>query len=194
MSAILPAATDVDWEASWAPYDEATYKSVLSQIRPDDIVLDIGAGDLRLARRMAAICRRVYAIEIQPALIRRSPGRARLDPHNLFVLQGDARRLEFPRDVTVGVLLMRHCTHYNLYARKLKQSGAQRLLTNARWRMDVESVLLQAQPLPYREAGPGWYACGCGTVGFKCHSIDSLSPEAMATTTEVVNCPSCNPP
>ena len=192
MNALLPAATDLDWEASWAPYDEATYQSVLSQIRSDDIVLDIGAGDLRLARRMAAICRRVYAIEIQPALIRRSAATARLDPPNLFILQGDARHLEFPRDVTVGVLLMRHSTHYKLYARKLQQAGAQRLLTNARWRMDVESVQLQAQPIPYLAAGPGWYACACGAVGFICESLDTLTPEAMATTTEVVHCPSCN--
>ncbi len=47
---------DLDpWEARWAPYDEATYAAVLAAIRPDDVVLDIGAGDLRLARRMAQI-------------------------------------------------------------------------------------------------------------------------------------------
>ena len=59
-----------DWEARWAPYDEPTYQTVLQAIRPDDLVLDIGAGDLRLACRMAAVCRGVIAIERQPALLR----------------------------------------------------------------------------------------------------------------------------
>ena len=39
-----------DWELHWAPYDPATYQMVLEQLLPDDVVLDIGAGDLRLAR------------------------------------------------------------------------------------------------------------------------------------------------
>ena len=106
-----------DWEARWAPYDEPTYQAVLQAIQPDDLVLDIGAGDLRLACRMAAICRGVIAIERQPALLRAqaaSPGR--IHPDNLTVLVGDARQLEFPQGITAGVLLMRHCTHYQYYA------------------------------------------------------------------------------
>lgn len=59
-----------EWEARWAPYDEATYAAVLAAIRPDDVVLDIGAGDLRLARRMAKVARRVIAWEIQPELLK----------------------------------------------------------------------------------------------------------------------------
>jgi hypothetical protein len=41
------------WEALWAPYDEPTYQLVLDYVRPDDVVLDIGAGDLRLTRQVA---------------------------------------------------------------------------------------------------------------------------------------------
>jgi hypothetical protein len=57
------------WEARWAPYDEATYAAVLAAIEPGDVVLEIGAGDLRLARRMAERARQVIAWEIQPELL-----------------------------------------------------------------------------------------------------------------------------
>ncbi len=52
------------WERLWAPYDEPTYQSVLDKILPTDVVLDIGAGDLRFARKAARISRRIYALEI----------------------------------------------------------------------------------------------------------------------------------
>lgn len=183
-----------DWEARWATYDEPTYQSVIQAIQPDDIVLDIGAGDLRLAYRMAAICRAVIAIEMQPALLRaRAHSPARIRPDNLTVMVGDARLLEFPKDITTGVLLMRHCTHYQLYATKLKQAGARRLITNARWRMDVEVVDLLAPALPFVLARPGWFACDCGAIGFKCGPVEAIKPETMLATTQVRNCPTCDP-
>ena len=61
-----------EWEMCWSPYDEPTYAAVLSTLSPTDVVLDIGAGDLRLARRMAAVVRQVIAWEIQPNLLERS--------------------------------------------------------------------------------------------------------------------------
>lgn len=57
------------WEARWAPYSEVDYAAVQVAIRPDDVVLDIGAGDLRLARRLAQIARQVIAWEMQPELL-----------------------------------------------------------------------------------------------------------------------------
>ena len=41
------------WEAQWAPYDDDTYARALDFVPPGAVVLDIGAGDLRLARRLA---------------------------------------------------------------------------------------------------------------------------------------------
>jgi hypothetical protein len=58
------ATNNVNWEFMWVPSDETIYLDVLDRIEPHDIILDIGAGDLRLARRMAMTCRWLYALEI----------------------------------------------------------------------------------------------------------------------------------
>lgn len=185
--------SDVDWEAMWAPYDEATYQFVLEQIRTDDIVLDIGAGDLRLARQMVKKCRKVYAIEIQEELL--SMSSLAVDDRisgELVIIHGDARQAQFPQDVTAGVLLMRHCTHFNHYADKLKVAGAERLFTNTRWRMNVEVVQLQAERILFDEFPLGWYACWCGVVGFKPGPVEKLTQSGINVINEVVHCPHCN--
>lgn len=179
---------ELDWESLWAPYDAPTYQTVLAELSPNDIVLDIGAGDLRLAREMASICKKVYAIEIQPDLIRSGLNSI---PSNLIVLQGDARLLIFPGGITTGVLLMRHCTHFYLYAKKLKAAGCRRLITNARWRMGVEIVNLQAARQPFQQIPIGWYACLCGSTGFVTGDPGLLNPHVEAVVHEAVDCPQC---
>ena len=184
----------LDWETMWAPYDEATYQSVLDQICSHDIVLEIGAGDLRLAQRMANLCKRVYAIELQAYILDRTKQQyGQQLPENLLVLQTDARNVPFPDDVTTGVLLMRHCTHFQLYAEKLKAVGARRLVTNARWRLGIEIIPLQSNRMDYDELEIGWYACWCGEAGFKSGPVDLLSLELEGQTHEVVDCPLCGP-
>lgn len=180
------------WELLWAPYDSATYRAVLDAIRPEDIVLEIGAGDLRLARRVAKIVRRVEAIEIQADLLDKARREAP-EPFetNLVIHHGDARNKPFPEGTTVAVLLMRHCNHFHLYFHKLRQIGCQRLITNARWRMGVEVVQIFAPRVPYPEIGLGWYACECGAVGFKPGRVDKIGPETDKTIHEVINCPNC---
>jgi hypothetical protein len=188
MEAIIP---DAAWEAMYAPYDQATYQSVLDQLVPDEVIVDIGAGDLRLARQMAKIARKVYAVEINvrvpgPAETARDPL-----PANLTPICADARTWQFPSEVTVGVLLMRHCTCFRLYAEKLQQAGATRLITNARWRMNVEVVDLLVQRKSFAETAMGWYACLCGATGFKKGPADHWSFELDRITNEVSNCPQC---
>lgn len=180
---------NLDWERLWAPYDEPTYQQVLEWIRPEDIVLELGAGDLRLARRIAALARRVYAVEIQADLVLAAQRTAL--PTNLTVLVGDAQDLPFPADVTLGVLLMRHCRHFALYADKLLAVGCARLITNARWRLDVELVDLAAPRLAFEQVRLGWYACRCGAVGFVPGPPEALTPELEQTIHEVQSCPQC---
>jgi hypothetical protein len=178
---------DAVWETLYAPYDQQTYRTVLGHLRADDVVLDIGAGDLRLTRQMARIVKKVYAVEIYAALL----DRADPLPANVVSMCADARMLDFPSDITTGVLLMRHCTCFRLYAEKLRKAGASRLITNARWRMDVEVLNLQAKPKTFAETGMGWYACLCGRTGFKEGPVEEWTPEMDKIVQEVSGCPQC---
>ncbi len=176
------------WEQLWSPYDEPTYEVVLQAIQPDDVVLDIGAGDLRLARRMAAKARQVYAWEIQADLLAENC----VDlPDNLAVYRTDAVYEAVPNGVTVAVLLMRHCTHFGLYLKKLRAAGCQRLLTNARWGMGVEVIDLQSPRMMYTMMPMGWFACWCGHTGFKAGPAERLTWEMETAVTEVAFCPNC---
>jgi SAM-dependent methyltransferase len=180
-----------DWERMWAPYDEATYQAVLDRIQPEDCVLDLGAGDLRLTRRIAALARKVYAIEMQASLLERAVIEYGCLPENLIVMQGDACKLDFPGDITAAVLLMRHCTHFLFYANKLRAAGCRRLITNARWRLGVEELSLQLSRLSYNNLTFGWFACWCGNAGFKPGPAEILTPETLSTIHEVIGCPAC---
>jgi SAM-dependent methyltransferase len=187
MSLTLSAA---DWEAMYAPYDEATYQAVLELLKPEDVVLDIGAGDLRFSRQMARSANKVYAVEINDTVLQRGHASQDLLPENLIPIHADARAFDFPSDVTAGVLLMRHCTHFRLYSKKLRRAGAGRLITNARWHMSVEDVDLQAKRCVRRYA-LGWYACLCGATGFKSGPADQWSIEMDKQIHQVADCPQC---
>jgi SAM-dependent methyltransferase len=177
-----------EWEYLWSPYSESSYLAVLAHVKPADSILEIGAGDLRLALRLAALASKVYAIEKNPGLLACASGTL---PENLEVMQGDARFLEFPSGVTCGVLMMRHCLHFHQYAQKLRESGATRLISNARWRYEPEVIDLQARRLPYEQLGMGWYACWCGATGFREGPVEKISTGLLETVYEVQNCPKC---
>ena len=180
-----------EWEAMFAPYDESTYQAVLELLHPGDRVLDIGAGDLQFSRRMAQIARIVFAVEINHLVLQQGILQDPV-PDNLIIVHADARALDVPNRITVGVLLMRHCTHFHLYLEKLRRAGVRRLLTNARWHMAVEEVHLQAERIPFRETGMGWYACMCGATGFKVGPAEQWSNDMDKVTHEVTDCPHCN--
>lgn len=176
------------WEARFAPYDEATYRAALTWVQPGDVVLDIGAGDLRLTRRIAKIARRVIAVEQQSGLLAGQPPL----PPNLWVICADARTVAWPAGVTLGMLLMRHCTHLPHYVARFRRLGCTRLITNARWGMDVELMDLGPR-LPWPAASPGWFACTCGRVGFVPAPPNHLTEEQTRHITEVEFCPGCRP-
>lgn len=181
---------DSDWEMLWAPYTEGDYLEVLANIRPEDIVVEIGAGDLRLARRIAEIAQQVFAIEIQNTLLERSLA-TQPAPKNLNVICGDASVVPYPQLITAAVLMMRHCSQFGYYAEKLKTAGCQRLITNARWRMGVEVAELQAERIAYTGYSIGYYACWCGATGFKPGPVEEITPETEAKVNEVIDCPHC---
>lgn len=181
----------LNWELHWAPYDMPTYQLVLDRLSADDIVLEIGAGDLRLAQQMANVARKVFALEINRSVLER--GLASFSPlsANLLPIHADARTFDFPHGITSGVLLMRHCTNFQLYAEKLRERGCKKLITNARWGMNVEVIDLQAAPTPYKNLELGWYACWCGAVGFKAGAPEKITPEVEAIIHEIIDCPNC---
>jgi Ribosomal RNA adenine dimethylase len=184
--------SDVAWEALHATYDQTTYQAVLDQVRSDDVILDLGAGDLRLARQMAQIARQVYAVEINAVVLDRAYLSPDPLPANLIPIHADARSWEFPADITAGVLLMRHCTCFRLYAVKLQLAGAARLITNARWRMAVEVVDMQpVESKSFADVGMGWYACLCGGTGFKEGPAEHWTAEMDRITNDVSSCPRC---
>ena len=178
-----------EWERLWAPYDEPTYQAVLDLVEPDDVVLEIGAGDLRLAYRLAKQVNSVYALEINQALATNTPLGPR--PDNLHLIWADAYQYPYPSGVTVGVLLMRHCQHFQLIADKVVAAGGQRLITNARWGLGVELIDLLAPRPPYDSSHFGWYACWCGATGFVSGPPERLTLKLEAEIHEVVDCPAC---
>jgi hypothetical protein len=163
---------------------------VLSLLQPADVVLDIGAGDLRLAIRMAAIARQVCAWELQPEILARA---SRPLPPNLHAAAVDARLAPVPAGITVAVLLMRHCTHYATYVAQLRAAGCRRLITNARWGMGVEQLDL-GPGVPYGSVKLGWYACRrCGAVGFTDSDATQLTARLVEQVADVEGCPACQP-
>lgn len=185
---LMPPIHDDEWEWMWAPYDTPTYKLALDKINAGDIVLEIGAGDLRLSRLIADRARWVYALEINLALLERSASQL---PANLQIIAGDARRLPFPENISTAVLLMRHCTHFALYFDKLRSGGCTRLITNARWGMGVECIHLMAPSLSYEALEFGWYACRCGHHGFKPGPPQLLTEATDRQVWELYSCPAC---
>lgn len=146
---MVGAGSDAAWEARWASYDEATYARALAFVPPGAVVLDIGAGDLRFARQLAASVRLIYAVERRPELLAAAAAWLR-QADNVRAVCADARDWPFPPGLDVAVLLMRHCAHFALYRRKLEAVGCRWLITNARWRMAVECIDLAAPALALR--------------------------------------------
>jgi hypothetical protein len=186
-----PILTDADWELLYAPYDPATYQLALNELSAGDVIIDIGAGDMRFARMAANHVRKIYAVEQSPEIF--SSAFAQHLPANVEAICCDAREWEFPADVTTGILLMRHCQHFRLYAEKLLKCGAKKLITNARWGMSVESVSLTQSRVLFEQLPIGWYACWCGATGFKPGPVELLTADLEGNTFEVCECPDCVP-
>jgi hypothetical protein len=180
---------DVEWEKMWAPYDEPTYAAVLEAIDADDVVLEIGAGDLRLAKQMASKARQVYAVEQNEALLE---GVKNNCPANCYIIRRDARLIPFPTEITAAVLLMRHCLSFKWYWNKLADTRCRKLITNARWGMGVEIIDTAQARVPFEAVPIGWYACRCGGAGFVPGAAELVTDQLLKAVWEVDGCPACS--
>jgi hypothetical protein len=183
-------SSTVDWARMWAPYDESTYQTALDYLEPGSFILDIGAGDLRLAARAVAKGCRVLALECQLAVILKAPPDV-LNLEQLHIVAADARNFPFPLNLDAALLLMRHCEDYALYVRKLRACGCPKLITNARWRVSVECIPLQTGEA-FRADRMGWYACvRCGRTAFITGPVDRLGAGIDLDYVNVEGCPHC---
>ncbi|MEM4728093.1 MAG: hypothetical protein QXD04_07565 [Candidatus Bathyarchaeia archaeon] len=102
--------------------DVEFYPFVLENLDPDDVVLDLGAGDLRLDILMAERVKKVYAVEVNPILLGRALQIIGYDlPRNLIVICANLFDVEIPKDATVVVILMRHCTRREEIFKRFKK-------------------------------------------------------------------------
>lgn len=99
------------WEVVFFP-EEMYYGDVLEKLGREDIVFDVGAGDLRFDLIMAEKVRKVYAVEINPTTVAGALRIMGYDlPGNVVVICGDAFEMELPPDVTAVTCLMIHRQH-----------------------------------------------------------------------------------
>jgi hypothetical protein len=92
--------------------DRRYYSQILSRIRPNDVVLDAGAGDLRFSLALAKRASKVYAVEINPKVIGPALGVIGYDlPNNVIPICADVFRWPVPADVTTVVCIMIHRSH-----------------------------------------------------------------------------------
>ena len=81
---------------------EANYKEILEKLNKDDIVMDMGAGDLRFALLASQKVQKVYAVEMNPEIIAVALSIIKWGlPRNLVVICADWRYVEVPSEVNV---------------------------------------------------------------------------------------------
>lgn len=101
--------------------EKDNYQDCLSRLDPNDIVFDIGAGDLRFDLMMSRKVKKVYAIEINPSIL--SYALDIIDnnmPTNMNVICGNGFTYPIPEDVNTITCLMIHREHDLLNVRKDK--------------------------------------------------------------------------
>lgn len=85
----------------YVPHEE-NYQDMLSKLKKDDVLCDMGAGDLRFGLMACEKCRKVYAVELSPMILSaalRIIGY--LIPRNLIPVCADWRYFRIPDEVTV---------------------------------------------------------------------------------------------
>ncbi|EFD93005.1 MAG: ribosomal RNA adenine methylase transferase [Candidatus Parvarchaeum acidophilus ARMAN-5] len=78
--------------------DESVFNKIIkaSELKKDDIILEIGSGDGRLTKRIATLVKKVYAIEIDTNLY--DSARTLVENDNIEFINADALSIEFPEN------------------------------------------------------------------------------------------------
>ena len=101
----------IDWECFFVP-EENFYLEALDKVSEDDVIFDVGAGDLRFDLLLSPIVKKVYAVEINPEILGKALKIIGFDiPKNLIAIRGNAFEFDLPRDVTKVICLMIHRKH-----------------------------------------------------------------------------------
>ncbi len=102
----------VGWEIFFCPEKKENYHIFLKNLSEEDVVFDIGAGDLRFDLIMSQKIKKIYAIEINPTILGRALQVVGYDlPENIIAICADAFQMDLPLDATVITCLMRHRQH-----------------------------------------------------------------------------------
>jgi tRNA G46 methylase TrmB len=93
----------------WFLPEHKEYRKVLSHIKSDDVVLDIGAGNFALDLLLAEKCTKVYAIEVNPKVVSDALKIIGYNqPRNLVIICANGLDFPVPKDVNTLVMLLRH--------------------------------------------------------------------------------------
>ena len=92
--------------------DRRYYSRIFAKVKPGEVVLDAGAGDLRFALALATKVKKVYAVEINPKVLGAALTVIGYDlPSNVIPICADAFEWPVPADVTIVTCIMIHRTH-----------------------------------------------------------------------------------
>jgi arsenite methyltransferase len=89
-------------------------------LKPTDVVADIGAGTGYFARRFARHAAKVYAVDVEPKLLERAAKDAPRNLEAVLATHDDPKLAPRSVDVIVFVNVLHHIEHRPAYYRKLK--------------------------------------------------------------------------
>lgn len=91
--------------AMYMPHDYQ-YLEVLKLVDKNDIVIDMGTGDFRLAILLSKRAKKVYALELNPELVSKALNIIKYNlPSNLIVICADWVKFPIPNDVNLIICL-----------------------------------------------------------------------------------------
>lgn len=114
---------ELDGIECWFCPDKSCYNFVLKNVSSEDVVMDIGSGDLRLPLLLSEKVKKVYAVEVNPKIVGDALKAIGYNlPRNVIVYCANILDIKIPSDVTIVTILMRHCLHQEEFLHKFKES------------------------------------------------------------------------